>query len=240
MPDHINSAATLANGPTARGDVAGHKAFAALFASGIAVLGWTALVVDFSRWLAFAISAGRGIVVATVTYFRYFTVLTNLGVAILMTVAALALWRRRAPPDSRWFRGALVYMIVTCITYELLLRRLWSPQGLQFWTDLAFHDIQPALTLIFWVTAAPKRDLHWRDLPILLPYPIIYFALALVIGARGGGYPYDFLDVTALGYPRVITIGLAFLAVFLLIGALVTATAHRIAGGITGDRSETA
>ena len=113
---------------------------------------------------------------------------------------------------------------------------------MQFVPDMTFHDVQPVLTLLFWLVAAPK-DLRWRDLPWLLAYPALYFAATLAAGAEGAGYPYDFLDAGRLGYPAVFAVGVGFLGAFYGLGVLVTAAARRLMGGrsaargLTGGRS---
>ena len=203
-----------------------------MFAAAIALLGIVTLAVDFARSLVDSVAMGRSVSEAVLAYLRFFTILTNGGVATLMAVTAVALWRRVAPPPAGAYRAATVYMIVTCGAYEMLLRRHWSPQGLQLCSDIIFHDVQPALTVIFWVLCAPKNQLRLTTLPWLISYPAIYFALTIVVGLLGAGYPYDFLDAARLGYPTVLTIGMAFLCVFFGLGAIATTAA----GVITGDR----
>ena len=204
----------------------------AIMAGIVALLGWAALIIDFTQALMQAADEGRSIAVFLLRYFSFFTILTNCGVAALMSVTAIALRRGRPPPPATWFRAALVYMVVTGVTYELLLRGLWSPRGLQFLSDLALHDLLPVALLVFWVGMAPKRGLAWRDLPWLLAFPTVYFAVTLVAGALGAGYPYDFLDAGRLGYPIVFVVGVTFILVFLALGALVTAMGR----ALTDDR----
>ena len=95
-----------------------------------------------------------------------------------------------------------------------------------FDTDLTFHDIVPALMLVFWVVLAPKRGLDRRFSLLLLIYPALYFGGTLVAGALGESYPYSFLDVSKLGYPTVTIVGFVFLAIFYALG-LATMTASR-------------
>lgn len=213
------------------------RILAAATATTIGAVGSTALATEFTRALLQASSLGadpwRAAVGALLGDLRFFTILTNAFVAALMVVAATRLWRRREPPSAALFRAATVYMIVTGAVYELLLRRLWSPQGLRFALDLVFHDVQPIAMLLFWLLFAPKRDLRWSNLPWIVAYPALYFAVTLIAGARGAGYPYNFLDAGTLGYPTVTAIGLGFLALFLCLGAVATSIGH----AITGDRS---
>ena len=191
-------------------------------ASAMAALDCLSLAVDFSGSLARSLAMGHGAARAVFAYVRFFTIQSNLLLAVLMSVTALALARRRALPGAGLYRALLAYMIVTGVTYELLLRGSWSPHGVRFATDLVFHDVEPVLTLIFWVAFAPKRSLRWRSLPRLLAFPAAYLALTLAAGLLGAGYPYGFLDAGVLGYPRLAGVAAAFLGVFLGLGALAT------------------
>ncbi len=51
------------------------------------------------------------------------------------------------------------------------------------------------------------------------PYPISYLAYALVRGEWMGAYPYPFIDVPALRYPRVFANAAGLLLVFVAAGA---------------------
>ena len=203
-------------------DAPPHPVIALVLATVVAVLGWTALAADFSTALARSMAAGHGVLRSVLAYVRFFTIQSNCGLAVLMTMAVLALLRQRRMPSAGVFRAVLVYMAVTCVTYELLLRGTWSPKGVQFLTDLAFHDLQPALTLLFWIAFAPKRELLWRDLPWVLVYPALYLAVTLAAGALGAGYPYDFLNPGLFGYAGLTGIAAVFLVVFLALGSLAT------------------
>ena len=200
-----------------------HRSSPALvLAAAMALLGWSALATDFSAALSQSLARGHGITYSVLTYVRFFTIQSNGGLAVLMSATVLALLRRRRLPPANVFRAALAYMAVTCVTYELLLRGTWSPHGVQFLTDLAFHDLQPALTLLFWLAFAPKRELEWRNLPWLLVYPALYLAVTLAAGALGAGYPYDFLNPDIFGTRGLAAIAAAFLVVFLALGGLAT------------------
>lgn len=200
--------------------------YAAALAVLIAVLGWGALVIDGTTVIQRNLSQGHGLPQALFLWFRYFTILTNIGVATLMTVTAARLYRHRPLPSAMFYASALVYILVVCATYEAVLRTSWTPRGMGFDTDLTFHDIVPALVLIFWMAYAPKRGLGWRYSLLMLIYPGLYLAGTLVAGALGEPYPYSFLDVSKIGYPAVAVTGLVFLVIFYALG-LATITASR-------------
>ena len=206
--------------------------YAAALATLIAVLGWAALIIDGTTVIARNLSHGDSLPQALFLWFRYFTILTNVGVVILMSVTAYRLYRHRPPPAAALHAAALVYILVVCATYEAVLRTSWIPRGMGFDTDLTFHDIVPALTLIFWIAFAPKRGLDRRFSLLLLIYPGLYFVGTLIAGALGESYPYNFLDVSKLGYPTVTIVGFVFLLIFYTLG-LATMTAakrKRLAG----------
>ena len=188
----------------------------------MAALDWLSLADDVSGSLARALAKGDGVAHAVFSYASFFTIQANLFLAALMSATAVALARRRPLPSAGLYRALLTYMIVTGVTYELLLRGSWSPHGLQFAIDLVFHDIEPALTIAFWACCAPKRSLRWRSLPWLLAFPAAYLALTIVAGLMGAGYPYGFLDARVLGYGGLAEVAAAFLCAFLALGAVAT------------------
>jgi hypothetical protein len=200
--------------------------YAAALAVLIAVLDWAALAIDGTTVIQRNLAHGHDLPQAMFLWFRYFTILTNIGVAALMSLTAYRLYRHRPLPSAALYASALVYILVVCATYEAVLRTSWTPRGMGFDTDLTFHDIVPALVLVFWALFAPKRGLGWRYSLLLMIYPAIYFAGTLIAGALGETYPYSFLDVNKLGYPAVAVTGVVFLVIFYALG-LATITASR-------------
>ena len=198
-----------------------------LLAAAIALLGGAALCVDFAISMTNAIASGRGLPAALFLYFRYFTILTTLGITLLMLLTVACVLRRRRLPHAAFYNGGLVYALVMMVTYEVLLRSQWTPRGLQKLTDTTFHDAVPSLTLVFWLVCAPRGDTRWTDALWMLCFPALYFAVTLLGGVLGAGYPYDFLDVARLGYPVVLLVALLFLAIFFALGLAVTAAARR-------------
>ena len=211
-----------ATAPTAPAIDARPRRGALPLALAMAALDWAALADDASGSIGRSLAMGHGLARAVFVYARYFTILSNLFLAVAMSVTAAALLRRRPLPPAGLYRALLAYMIVTGITYELLLRGTWSPHGLQFATDLVFHDVEPVLTVVFWAAFAPKKALRWRTLPALLAFPAAYLALTLAAGLLGAGYPYDFLDPRVLGAPGLAGVAAVFLCLFLGLGALAT------------------
>ncbi len=186
------------------------------------LLGLFALAVEARISIGQSLAAGRGLPESVFLYLRFFTILTNAGLVLLQVLAAVRTSCGRSLPPAGVYDAALVYAIVTGVTYELLLRGLWSPQDWRFVSDMILHDVTPVLMLATWLLV-PPRGASWRGVPAMLAYPAAYLAMTIVAGACGEGYPYDFLNVARLGLPTVLGVAAAFLIVFLLLGALVTA-----------------
>jgi len=151
-----------------------------------AVVGWAGLVLQY---LVFAQAVGVGL--ATWRFFGFFTILSNIGVAAIATAIALGRENRLTGPRARLM--GLTSIVTVGFVYSLLLRSLWSPQGLQKLADAALHDWTPLLFLAFWALM-PHGKLRWRDLKWALTPPALYLGYALGRGAVDGWYPYYFLN----------------------------------------------
>jgi hypothetical protein len=203
---------------------------ALILAVAMAALGWWGLGTELIISLRDDLRDGASLAEGLYHFFRFFTVLTNLGIAVLMTSTTWRLMRERPPPPASLYAAALIYIMVTGVTYELMLRRLWSPSGLMFYADMTMHDIMPTLTLVFWIVFAPKAPLRAGDPLRWLAFPAIYFALTLLAGHFGAGYPYGFFNVERIGVLAVARNALTFLLVFYGFGLGALAVARALPG----------
>ncbi|MDO7834386.1 Pr6Pr family membrane protein [Sphingobium sp. HBC34] len=129
---------------------------------------------------------------------RFFTVLTNMAVAL--TFAAIALGRKVTP---RRIGGVLLAILLVGIIYGLLLRGLLSLSGGALLADTLLHKVTPLLAPLWWIAFARKGRLGWRDPWIWAVFPAAYLPYALLRGLAEGKYAYPFIDVAALGIGRV-------------------------------------
>jgi len=186
-----------------------------LFAVVVAAVAWPALMLQY--WL---ILWSGPIGYATVRYFSFFTILSNLLVAMVAASAAtggnwapLRFWRK---PRVRGL--AALCIAVTCLIYATILAGQWHPQGPQLIADRAVHYVVPFLYLFWWAVLLPHGTLVWRDALRWLLFPLAFLAWTLLRGAVVHEYPYPFVDVTNLGYGTVMINSLMVGVLFVVLG----------------------
>ncbi|WP_223503271.1 Pr6Pr family membrane protein [Pseudomonas sp. BF-R-24] len=188
-----------------------------------AMLGWAGLSIQMylifhSRW-----TLGASLIGGLVSFFSYFTVLSNTLVATVLTCAVTS----RESAACRWFlqpwvsSGIAVSIAVVSLAYNLLLRHLWHPEGWQWLADELLHDVMPLLFLVYWWSCVPKGRLRVGHIGLWVIYPLVYFAYSLLRGHLLAVYPYPFIDVEKLGYPQVFINAGGLLAGFVVIALLV-------------------
>ncbi|MFZ2995241.1 Pr6Pr family membrane protein [Sphingobium sp.] len=145
------------------------------------------------------------------TMLLYFTIWTNMAVAISFAVVAMG---RRV--SAHWLGGVLLAILLVGIIYGLLLRGLLSLSGGALLADTLLHKVTPLLAPLWWIAFAPKGRLGWRDPWIWAMFPAAYLPYALVRGAMEGRYAYPFIDVARFGAGQVainvVVIAIGFVA----------------------------
>lgn len=186
----------------------------------VALVAWFGLLLQLALTIRLVLSQGGTVAGALVIYFGYFTVLTNLLVALSLTV------------PSRWFRspgvasGVAVSIALVGLAYHLLLRHVWSPQGLQWVADVTLHYATPLLCVLHWWSVVPPVRHAWHAPAVWAAWPLAYLIYALLRGHWLQSYPYPFIDVMALGYPQSLLNALGLLVAFLLMGLWFVAVAR--------------
>jgi len=161
---------------------------------------WSALIAQFY------LSMQNSIVPvdeSIIRYFSFFTVLTNILVAVCFTFLLLKKELGSFFTKPSTLTATAVYITVVAIIYNLILRFTWEPKGLQLVVDELLHAIVPLLFVVYWLMYVPKDSLKWRDTFSWLIYPFIYLMFILFRGSVSGFYPYPFVDVVKYGYETV-------------------------------------
>ena len=173
--------------------------FYRLFLAMLAILAWFALAAQLYIIIRYrTASVGATIV----QYFSYYTILTNIMIAWVCTV--LFIRREDTVKRKKVLTAILVYILTVGLTYNLILRSLWKPEGLQLLADNLLHSIIPFIYLVFWLIFVKKHTLQWSDFLPWLIYPLMYLVYVLIRGAIYGVYPYPFIDVAQIGYPKAL------------------------------------
>jgi hypothetical protein len=190
------------------------------FLMALAGLAWFSLLLQLWLSLQLATSNGKTIADGLLIYFGYFTVLTNLFVALLST---LSLRRHGSPLAQRLTTGtvwgsATTAILLVGLAYHFLLRQVWNPQGWQWLADMGLHYAIPLATLAYWGLFPPAGRLPWWAPLAWCSYPATYLLYAMARGAWLHSYPYPFIDVIQLGYSQVLINALGLLLAFLVLG----------------------
>jgi hypothetical protein len=195
-----------------------------------ACFGWFALLLQLCLMLGRSPAHGVAWVGTVISFFSFFTILTNSLVALIFTAvgfrpaAAWAQFLRRPAVQA----SAVVYITVVGVVYWRLLKQLWDPQGAQWVADSLLHTWLPLGYVLYWLVFTPKSSLRWNDAVGWLAYPGVYLVYILTRGAVSGLYPYPFVDVNELGYARVLTHAALLLLVFLGLGLTIVAAGRKM------------
>jgi len=191
-----------------------------LLAVSIALAAWTGLIVQFAATIS---ETGSALGTAWILL-RFFTIITNLLVALTMTGVARG---RRISPFI--FAGLTLAIIFVGLVYATLLHGLGPLSGLALVADYLLHYVVPVAMALYWLAFAPKIGLELRDPLLWSVYPLAYLFYVVVRGSVDGRYPYPFIDVSSLGYGRIILNSLMLLATYVVAGLGLVALGRALA-----------
>jgi len=157
-------------------------------------------------------------------FFSFFTVLSNISVAV--TTGLLARRLDRPSLVFRVFRlDAMICITVTGVVFHLALADLQELTGWDKLADFLLHTLSPILCPLGWLIFGPRRQLDRTVVLRAVIAPICWLGYALVLGSllkdRHGlhYYAYPFMNVEVHGYAvallrcalvAVLFLGLAF------------------------------
>lgn len=176
--------------------------------------GWFALVAQFILLINAQTAPLSELVIK---YFSYFTLLSNILVAVSSTAMLffpdqnIGKWCSKPQVST----ALAVYIIVVGLVYNIVLRSLWSPQGLQKTVDELLHTVLPVLFVLYWFYFISKSSLQYNQFWSMLLFPLAYTVYTMIRGAFTRFYPYPFLDVNAQGWPATL-VSIFVLAAFFI------------------------
>ena len=190
------------------------------------LIGWFALATQFYLQINSGLADTDELLIR---FFSYFTILTNIIVAICCTALLIK-------PAGKFFSkhttltAITVYIVVVGIIYNVILRSIWKPEGLQMIVNELLHLVIPALFFIYWLFFVDKNKLSWTVILPWLIYPLVYLVYVLIRGTFSGFYPYPFLDADELGFRKVLLNSAGVTAAFVILSLLFVAIGNRNRG----------
>ncbi len=180
-----------------------------------------ALVLEVAQALSIAPGSGLGRAERLTRLFSYFTIQSNLLVALASVLVLLA------PVGGGRLRAvigldALLCIAVTGVVYHALLSGYASelaPAGQV--SNFLLHTVAPIGTWVVWLLVGPRPRFRWSTVGWAVVYPLAWIAYTFVHGAISGWYPYQFLDVGAIGLGQALTNTAGIALAFGLLAALV-------------------
>jgi hypothetical protein len=192
----------------------------------IALLTWAAIIIQFYLMME---NRNSSVAETTIRFFSFFTILTNLLVAIFFTILIFR-FKNSLPGDQKNsgdVTAITVYITCVGLVYQILLRKTWHPQGMQMVTDELLHSVIPVLVLIYWFLFENTLSVPYSLIGRWLLYPLIYLIYVLIRGYFSGFYPYPFINIPALGIEKVLLNSIVMTALFAVLSVTFNAIGRR-------------
>ena len=187
-----------------------------------AATAWAALLLQLYLIIGKMTSEGATVLGAIWRFLGFFTILSNIAVALVATAMIFT-------KPSAVARLATVSAIAFVgIVYSVALRATWQPTGWQAVADHMLHDATPVLFAVAWLSSE-HGILHWRDAAWAIVAPVAYCIYALIRGAGDGWYAYWFLDPTRLDATRMVASIAALSASFIILALVFIAIDKKLA-----------
>ena len=199
-----------------------------------ALIGWLALSLRLVDVLI--IGQYASIAKELFVYFGFFTVWTNILIALAFTAPLLdqdrKLYNFFMLPAVRAALASYIFMVA--VVYHIAIAPSWDPQGFTLLTAHGLNTVMPILYIVDWLFFAEKRPIFYKHLPYWVIYPAVYGVTIIILGSLTNVYPYTFLDVSLIGIEKVLMNMFGLVAVFAVVGPIFIAAAHLIS-----NRTET-
>ncbi|WP_257667024.1 Pr6Pr family membrane protein [Parapedobacter tibetensis] len=192
-----------------------------------AIIAWFAVLTQYYLMIENrVVSIGE----TTIRFFSFFTILTNSLVAIYFT---LILFKIKSgflaiinKPGT--LTAITVYITIVALVYQIILRHIWQPTGLQMVVDELLHTLIPIMVIIYWYLYKNNSLATYKQIPKWLIYPAIYLLYILIRGKFSDFYPYPFVDVGNLGLSKVLINSVLLISLFVGLSAIFISVERRL------------
>jgi len=165
------------------------------------------------------LSGFAGIPIRLARLFSYFTVASNIAVAIVCVLLVVDPLRS----GRRWEiarLNSLIAISMTGLIFLIVLAPRVHPSGWALVAAIGFHYVSPAATVLGWLLFGPRPRFGWRTLASAFILPISWLVYIFVQGSFTRWYPYAFFNVTTIGLGRAL-VNAAFAVVVAIAVALI-------------------
>ena len=162
------------------------------------ILTWFAVIAQFILIIQ---NRQTGVAETIIRFFSFFTILTNILVALFYTAKIFNAFSEKFKIFNQ--KGSLTaittFILVVGLVYQIVLRRIWSPTGMQQIVNELLHSIIPLFVIIYWFFFSRRRIIKFTEIRIWLFYPLFYLIVVLVRGQFSNYFPYPFLNFPEIG-----------------------------------------
>ncbi|MCF7561287.1 Pr6Pr family membrane protein [Sabulilitoribacter multivorans] len=185
------------------------------------IMGWFAIITQFILMIE---NRQTDILETVFRFFSFFTILTNILVVLFFTATALKLSGSifKIFSAKGTITAITAFILIVGLVYQFVLRKIWTPTGLQFVADELLHSVIPLFMLGYWFFYFKANDLLIKPLIAWLIYPFTYVTLIIIRGYFSGYYPYPFLNIEDLGFTKVLFNVIVIFALIIAILSLLT------------------
>ena len=187
-----------------------------IFEIGGFCISWFAVIMQFILMIQ---NRQADIPETIIRFFSFFTILTNILVALYFTSKVFNLKGLVFDIFSKTASSTAItsFILIVGLVYQIVLRKIWDPKGMQMIVDELLHTIIPVYMLGYWFFTIQKENLKLKNLFYWLFYPAIYLLVVMIRGHFSHYYPYPFLNLDQIGLQKVIVNILVVIIITLLI-----------------------
>lgn len=179
-------------------------------------LGWISVVAQFVLIIQ---NREAEILETVIRFFSFFTILTNILVALFFTAKIFKSFGNRFEILNKktTLIAITTFIFVVGLVYQVVLRAIWKPTGVQFLVNELLHSVIPVLFLIYWFLFSPQENIKIKEVILWLLYPLFYLGFVLSRGLMSNFYPYPFLNISEIGIAQVLINSVLITVVILFI-----------------------